>query len=278
VLAGGDVTKTTVYELTLPPAATETRSIRLEVLPDESLPAHGPGMIWYEGAKGDFFLSEFEVMAGGQRVAVAKATESYAGKPSSSKDESSAAKTIDGDMSSGWGIDRMQGRPSAAVYVLAEPVPAGTAVSVTLRSERHYACAVGCFRLSVSPRADAEARGHTAAEEAALATPAAARSSAEVELVRRRFLASAAELATPLEEIRRLEVSQNVSPISTIAEVRHEMVKQQRENGKNKGIVMDGRDIGTVVFPQAELKIFMTDTLVKKLQKLFFIQPKKRSF
>jgi len=60
------------------------------------------------------------------------------------------------------------------------------------------------------------------------------------------------------EEIRRLEVSQNVSPISTIAEVRHEMVKQQRENGKNKGIVMDGRDIGTVVFPEAELKIFMT--------------------
>jgi len=60
------------------------------------------------------------------------------------------------------------------------------------------------------------------------------------------------------EEIRRLEVSENVSPISTIAEVRHEMVKQQRENGKNKGIVMDGRDIGTVVFPDAELKIFMT--------------------
>jgi len=60
------------------------------------------------------------------------------------------------------------------------------------------------------------------------------------------------------EEIRQLDVSQNVSPVSTIAEVRREMVKQQRENGKNKGIVMDGRDIGTVVFPEAELKIFMT--------------------
>ncbi len=60
------------------------------------------------------------------------------------------------------------------------------------------------------------------------------------------------------DEIRRLEVSDNVSPISTIAEVREEMVKQQRENGINKGIVMDGRDIGTVVFPNAELKIFMT--------------------
>jgi cytidylate kinase len=71
------------------------------------------------------------------------------------------------------------------------------------------------------------------------------------------------------EEIRRLEVSENVSPISTIAEVRHEMVKQQRENGKNKGIVMDGRDIGTVVFPDAELKIFMTASPEIRAQRRF---------
>lgn len=71
------------------------------------------------------------------------------------------------------------------------------------------------------------------------------------------------------EEIRRLEVSENVSPISTIAEVRHEMVKQQRENGLNKGIVMDGRDIGTVVFPDAELKIFMTASPEIRAQRRF---------
>lgn len=71
------------------------------------------------------------------------------------------------------------------------------------------------------------------------------------------------------EEIRRLEVSENVSPISTIAEVRREMVKQQRENGKNKGIVMDGRDIGTVVFPDAELKIFMTASPEIRAQRRF---------
>jgi len=71
------------------------------------------------------------------------------------------------------------------------------------------------------------------------------------------------------EEIRRLEVSENVSPISTIAEVRHEMVKQQRENSKNKGIVMDGRDIGTVVFPDAELKIFMTASPEIRAQRRF---------
>ncbi len=70
-------------------------------------------------------------------------------------------------------------------------------------------------------------------------------------------------------EIRDLEVSQNVSPISTIAEVRHEMVKQQRENGQDKGIVMDGRDIGTVVFPFAELKIFMTASPETRAQRRF---------
>ncbi len=71
------------------------------------------------------------------------------------------------------------------------------------------------------------------------------------------------------EEIRQLAVSENVSPISTIAEVRTEMVKQQRENGKNKGIVMDGRDIGTVVFPDAELKIFMTASPEIRAQRRF---------
>lgn len=70
-------------------------------------------------------------------------------------------------------------------------------------------------------------------------------------------------------EIRQLEVSNNVSPVSTIAGVRSELVKQQRENGQNKGIVMDGRDIGTVVFPDAELKIFMTASPEIRAQRRF---------
>lgn len=60
------------------------------------------------------------------------------------------------------------------------------------------------------------------------------------------------------EEIRQIKVSNYVSPVATIAEVRRTLVKLQQEIGRNKGIVMDGRDIGTVVFPKAELKIFMT--------------------
>lgn len=60
------------------------------------------------------------------------------------------------------------------------------------------------------------------------------------------------------EEIRKMHVADLVSPVATIPEVRREMVHQQQLMGQHKGVVMDGRDIGTVVFPEAELKIFLT--------------------
>jgi cytidylate kinase len=60
------------------------------------------------------------------------------------------------------------------------------------------------------------------------------------------------------EEIRQMPVSENVSEVSAIKTVRTEMVKQQQRMGKSKNIVMDGRDIGTKVFPDAQLKFFMT--------------------
>ena len=62
-------------------------------------------------------------------------------------------------------------------------------------------------------------------------------------------------------EIRSMEVTANVSRVSQIYEVRARMVEMQREIGSSKGIVMDGRDIGTVVFPDADIKIFMTASL-----------------
>jgi cytidylate kinase len=63
------------------------------------------------------------------------------------------------------------------------------------------------------------------------------------------------------EAIRRPSISESVSLIAKIREVRERLVKIQRSIGANKGIVMDGRDIGTVVFPQADIKIFMTASL-----------------
>jgi cytidylate kinase len=66
------------------------------------------------------------------------------------------------------------------------------------------------------------------------------------------------------KEIRSMHVSRNVSKVSAIKEVREMLVKIQQEMGKHKGIVMDGRDIGTVVFPKAELKLFMTASPEKR--------------
>jgi cytidylate kinase len=70
-------------------------------------------------------------------------------------------------------------------------------------------------------------------------------------------------------EIRTLEVSSFVSTVAAISEVRSKLVEQQQEMGAAKGIVMDGRDIGTVVFPNAELKIFMTAGAETRAQRRF---------
>lgn len=71
------------------------------------------------------------------------------------------------------------------------------------------------------------------------------------------------------QEIRSLEVSNHVSPIAALPFVRTAMVAQQQQMGREKGIVMDGRDIGTVVFPDAELKIFVTASAQVRAQRRY---------
>jgi cytidylate kinase len=71
------------------------------------------------------------------------------------------------------------------------------------------------------------------------------------------------------KEIRTLEVSNFVSLVAEVSQVRAKLVEQQQEMGKGKGIVMDGRDIGTVVFPKAELKVFMTASSETRAQRRF---------
>jgi cytidylate kinase len=71
------------------------------------------------------------------------------------------------------------------------------------------------------------------------------------------------------QAIRTIEVSRLVSKIAEISEVRSKLVEQQQKMGQNNGIVMDGRDIGTVVFPNADLKLFMTASTHTKAQRRF---------
>lgn len=70
------------------------------------------------------------------------------------------------------------------------------------------------------------------------------------------------------KEIRDMRVSESVSQVSALPAVRHDMVEQQRRMGKDRAVVMDGRDIGTVVFPDAELKLFMgADILIRAFRR-----------
>jgi cytidylate kinase len=75
------------------------------------------------------------------------------------------------------------------------------------------------------------------------------------------------------DEIRKMYVTEKVSEVSIIPAVRHAMVKEQQRMGRKRGVVMDGRDIGTTVFPDAEVKVFMTaDTYtraIRRQQELF---------
>jgi cytidylate kinase len=70
-------------------------------------------------------------------------------------------------------------------------------------------------------------------------------------------------------DIRSIEVSNHVSPIAALPFVREALVAQQQQMGKDKGVVMDGRDIGTVVFPDAELKIFVTASAQVRAQRRY---------
>ncbi|MFM8892218.1 MAG: PSD1 and planctomycete cytochrome C domain-containing protein, partial [Planctomycetia bacterium] len=171
ILGSGDVTKSEVYHIDFAGGGEPVRAVRLEVLPDERLPGGGPGLCWYEGPKGDFFLSEIEFETDGRRLQVARATESFGGTAAFSGGPSSAAQAIDGEMSSGWSTNGAQGRPHAAVFTFSEPLSAGSALRIVMRFERHYACPLGRFRFAVTDAADAAARGHSAAEEAALREP-----------------------------------------------------------------------------------------------------------
>src|SRR5262249_29178251 len=140
VLASGDQTKRDVYDLTVRTDLHGITAIRLEALPHDSLPRHGPGRVYYEGPFGDFFLSEFSVTTQGQVVPLSAASQSFA------DGKNTAAAAIDGRTDTGWSINGGQGRPHAAVFNLAKPLPDGKGLQVRLLFEKYYAAALGRFR------------------------------------------------------------------------------------------------------------------------------------
>ena len=169
ILASGDVTKRDVYTVTMPPIPADApiAALQLEVLPHASLPASGPGMAFYEGRRGDFFLSELDVIAGGQNVELSGASHSY-GKISIGSGGAAATNVLDGNGSTGWSTSGREGEASRLVVNFAEPFSSDEPWTVKLLFERHFAAALGHFRISVTDELQAQASPHDRELEAAL--------------------------------------------------------------------------------------------------------------
>ncbi|MEX2580693.1 MAG: PSD1 and planctomycete cytochrome C domain-containing protein [Verrucomicrobiales bacterium] len=151
IFASGDFTKRDVYEIMFDagPVENPVTAIRIEAIPDERLPGGGPGTAFYEGRKGDFFLSEVEVEADGEKIAVKDASVSF-GKLSVGSGDSGGMNTFDGDGSTGWSTSTREGERNELVINLASPLAEVEELGLTLLFERHFVAALGRFRVSVT--------------------------------------------------------------------------------------------------------------------------------
>ena len=203
VFASGDITKSDTYDLKFRPDLRGITAVRLEAMPDERLPHHGPGMTYYEGPKGDFFMGEFQLAAGAKPVKFARATESY-GK-NNFGGGGGAASATDGDPQTGWSTAGREGERHEAVFVLAEPLADAGELQLKMMFGRHYACSLGRFRISVTTHpGGAEASGLPEEVGRLLQMPEAQLTAVQRQTLSEQFLLSASELASARKEIEQL--------------------------------------------------------------------------
>ena len=247
VFVSGDMSKSDLYELTLKSSLKEIIAVRLEALPDDRLPKHGPGRIYYEGPFGDFFLSDIELEKGGRESFSGRAIEaikndSTPGRPEKDSrprgttrrfaratqtfaaGNSNAMAALDDNKQTGWSINGGQGKPHTAVFQLAEPLNNDGAFRLRMLFERYYAPGLGKFRISVTndPRA-VEAPILPAELESVIERHLAAPSRGkgrDWEVLLKHFLASAPELASARQEIEALRAQRPTMPTSLVLQER----------------------------------------------------------
>ena len=204
VFASGDISKSDTYELHFTDVPAGATAILLEALPDARLPAHGPGMTFYEGPKGDFFIGEFQLLADGQPVKFSGATQSYA-KNNFGSNPANAALMLDGDPQTGWSTAARPGERHTAVLNLPSPAPSARDWTVKMMMGRHYACSIGRFRISVTTDArPAVARDLPEEADTLLALPDERLTAAQRTRMREEFLHAQPELATEAARSRTL--------------------------------------------------------------------------
>lgn len=199
VLASGDQTKSDTYRLRFKTDLRGITAFRLEAIPDNRLPRHGPGRVYYEGPIGDFTLCEFAVISNGNRIPISHASHSHA----SGKFTAEAA--VDGNPQTGWSINGGQGRPHAAIFDLESRIIDPGELEITMLFERHFSAGLGRFRVSVATEARPEKTHVIAPEiEELLLTPKLQRTTQERDTLLGHFLLQTSEVAKEREEIENL--------------------------------------------------------------------------
>jgi len=204
IFASGDTTKQDRYTIIFSREARGATAIRLEALPDARLPAHGPGMTYYEGTKGDFFLSELSLTADGRPVPIASATHSYA-RNRFGANPVGADLAIDGDLQTGWSVHERLGERHVAVFRLPAPLDVAETLTVEMTFGRHFASSLGRFRFSAtSDDVDVVALDISPEAEALLHKSDADLSEQERQQLLAAFLLQSPELAEQAARIRSL--------------------------------------------------------------------------
>lgn len=201
ILSTGDITKRDVFSLTFPIGSEPITALRLEAIPNQRLPANGPGRAFYEGRKGDFFLSEVSARANGRSVQFSSSSSSIPDKkwkPNS---------VFDKEGSSGWALSAREGEAHQLVLNLAEPLTGPGAIEIELLFERHYAASLGRFRFSGTSAGGAVAASTLPVEvEALLTRPLVDLSEKDRQILKREFLRRAPQLAEarkPIDALRK---------------------------------------------------------------------------
>ncbi|MEL7497021.1 MAG: PSD1 and planctomycete cytochrome C domain-containing protein [Planctomycetota bacterium] len=225
IFVSGDITKRDEFELTFDLSSINQpiRSIKIEAIPDPRLPAGGPGRTYYEGRKGDFFLSEFTATVDDDRVEFSRGTDTY--HVSEPKKPDAPNLVFDGNGSSGW---RPLNHKSERLQLILIPKTEinGSTMTVKILSERHYAATLGRFRISFSDNENSIANGLSESLEKTLrAKPRSEWTEAEQIAVRRAFLLVAPGLK---EQRKPVDQFRNKRPNSTQTLVMQERPADQQ--------------------------------------------------
>jgi hypothetical protein len=214
LFASGDQSKRDVYELVFGPEVSGATAVRIEVLPDDRLPKHGPGRVYYEGAFGDFFLSELQWDAGEKRLPWGSAAQSFAGG-------GAAATAIDGNPLTGWSINGGQGQSHVAVFQFAEPAPNAAEHTLRMIFERYYAAGLGRFRVSITKAVrPKDAAALASSLETILAVPADQRTAEQQQALVSAFCQIASELDSARKAIDKLRGQSPAFPTTLVMQER----------------------------------------------------------